>query len=299
MESTAQQGKGKVMFPRRHYFEVNDQPWFPQYLREKVQDYLTLGWINRFPIIQTTSPAVLVSRVLSSVLGPRVSDYVYVDFASGAGGPTPYIESHLNKELRDAGERVKFVLTDISPHVSAWEAIAKKSANISYIAQSVDATNAPTAETLLRDVSGGINKKVMRLFSLAFHHFDDDLAAQVLENTIETSDGFCIFELQSRHFSSFVLVSLLWPLAMLITPFYFLHSPGHLFFTYLVPIVPFIWVYDGYISCLRTRTPDEVQSLLLSRVSTEKLTGWKFKSGQTCHTWPIGWLNWIICYRGD
>ncbi|EXJ87019.1 hypothetical protein A1O3_03976 [Capronia epimyces CBS 606.96] len=290
----------KVFLPRRHYFEVNDQPWFPQTLREKVQDYLTLGWINRLPILQPTSPAALVSRVLSTVLGPRVSDYVYVDFASGAGGPTPYIESHLNQELRDAGkEDVKFVLTDISPHVSAWTAIAKKSQNINYIAQSVDATNAPSADTLLKDVPGVQGKKIMRLFSLSFHHFDDDLAAKVLENTIETADGFCIFELQSRHLTSFVLVSLLWPLAMLITPFYFWNSPWHLFFTYLVPIVPFIWVYDGYISCLRTRTPEEVEALLRSRSSTEKLAGWKFISGQTRHTWPIGWLYWIICYNNE
>jgi hypothetical protein len=114
-----------------------------------------------------------------------------VDFASGAGGPTPYIEEQMNQELRREGkDDVKFVLTDISPHVQAWEAISKSSENISYINQSIDATNAPSADTLLRDVPGVKGKKVMRLFSLAFHHFDDDLAAKVLENTIETSDGF-------------------------------------------------------------------------------------------------------------
>lgn len=156
-----------------------------------MQDYLTLGWINKFPIIQPTCPAALVARILSSVLGPRVSEYVYVDFASGAGGPTPYIEGFLNTELREKGEGdVKFVLTDISPHVAAWTAIAKKSENISYVGQSVDATNAPSTETLLKDVPGAKNKRVMRLFSLAFHHFDDDLAADVLENTTQTSDGF-------------------------------------------------------------------------------------------------------------
>ncbi|KAL6248840.1 hypothetical protein RBB50_003903 [Rhinocladiella similis] len=286
--------------PRRHYFEVADQSWFPQTLREKVQDYLTLGWVNRFPIIQSIAPATLVSQVLSKILGSRVSDYVYFDFASGAGGPTPHIERHLNEQLHKEGkEDVKFVLTDISPHVQAWEAIAKKSENISYIEQSVDATNAPSAETLLRNVPGVKDKKIMRLFSLSFHHFDDDLAARVLQNAVETSDGFCIFELQSRHFTSFVTVSLLWPLAMLIAPIYFWQSPWHLLFTYLVPIVPFIWVYDGYISCLRTRTPEEVQALLRSRVPREDLAGWKFQHGQVCHTWPIGWLYWIICYKSD
>jgi hypothetical protein len=86
---------------------------------------------------------------------------------------------------------------------------------------------------------------------------------------------------------------------MLSTPFYFWNSPGHLFFTYLVPIVPFIWVYDGYISCLRTRTPDEVEALLRRHVPSEKLAKWKFKSGRVCHTWPIGFLNWIICCKED
>jgi hypothetical protein len=137
------------------------------------------------------SPAALVSRILSTVLGPRISDYAYVDFASGAGGPTPYIENHLNSELRAAQkEEVKFVLTDISPHVGAWEVAAGKSKNISYIPQSIDATDAPSSDTLLKDVPGVQGKKVLRLFSLAFHHFDDDLAAKVLENTVETSDGF-------------------------------------------------------------------------------------------------------------
>ena len=156
-----------------------------------MQDNLTLGWINKFPFLQAVAPAALVSRVLCTVLGPRISDYAYVDFASGAGGPTPYIENHMNSELRAAHEEeVKFVLTDISPHVAAWEAAAQKSKNISYIPQSIDAAHAPSAETLLRYLPDAEDKKVMRLFSLAFHHFDDDLAAKILENTIETSDGF-------------------------------------------------------------------------------------------------------------
>lgn len=147
-----------------------------------------------------------------------------MDFASGAGGPTPYIEEHLNRDIRERkkvdktseeerdnaqghedeeedgsdqdqdseAEEIKFVLTDISPHVAAWEKAAKRSKNISFIPQSVDATNAPSQETLLKDVvvKGKNHKKVMRLFSLAFHHFDDDLAGKVLENTIETADGF-------------------------------------------------------------------------------------------------------------
>ena len=125
------------------------------------------------------------------MLGPRISDYVYIDFASGSGGPIPYIEKELNEQLHEEGKgEVKFVLSDISPHVNAWNTAAKKSDNLSYISERVDATNAPPTKTLLKGIAGAQGKKVMRLFCLAFHHFDDDLAAQVLQNTVETSDGF-------------------------------------------------------------------------------------------------------------
>jgi hypothetical protein len=152
---------------------------------------LTIGWVNKFPILQSIAPCALATRILSSVLGPRISDFVYIDFASGSGGPTPYFEKELNTKLREEGkEEVHFVLSDISPHVSAWSTVAKQSDNLSYIPQSVDATDAPPAETLLKGVPGAKGKKIMRLFSLAFHHFDDELAAQVLQNTVEKSDGF-------------------------------------------------------------------------------------------------------------
>ena len=263
-----------------------------------MQDYLTIGWINKFPILQSITPCALAACVLSSVLGSRVSDYVYIDFASGSGGPTPYFEKQLNEQLRQEGkDEVNFVLSDISPHVQAWSAAAKKSEHLSYIPQSVDATAAPPAKEMLKDVYGTQGKKTMRLFSLAFHHFDDELAGKVLQNTIETSDGFCIFELQSRHLSSFITVSLLWPLAMLCTPFYFLSSPGHLFFTYLVPLIPFVWVFDGYISSLRTRQPDEVLALARKRIPEDELEKWDFRSGAECHMWPSGWLHWIIATK--
>lgn len=132
-----------------------------------------------------------MARVLASVLKSRISKYVYVDFASGAGGPTPFIEKDLNAQLSHEGKpEVDFVLSDISPHIEAWQAASKKSENLHYIPDSIDASAAPTKDKLLKDVPNTKGKGVMRLFSLAFHHFDDELGAKILKNTIETSDGF-------------------------------------------------------------------------------------------------------------
>lgn len=152
---------------------------------------MTLAWINKFPILQKAAPCDIVARVLPSVLKSRVSDYVYVDFASGAGGPTPYIEKTLNDQFTKEGKsEVSFVLSDISPHIQAWQAASKKRENLHYISNSVDASAAPSKDRLLEGVTDTEKKGVMRLFSLAFHHFDDDLAKKILKNTVETSDGF-------------------------------------------------------------------------------------------------------------
>lgn len=165
---------------------------------------MTLAWTFQAPFLQKTSPAQLVASTLYNVLSSAVRKYTYVDFCAGAGGPTPYIEQFLNDKIesrshdstqdqpeskstrggRVSEEAVKFVLTDIKPHIPAWKALCKKSDNLSYIEQSVDASDAPA------DLLKGDDKKVFRLFNLAFHHFDDPLAKSILRNTIETADGF-------------------------------------------------------------------------------------------------------------
>lgn len=82
---------------------------------------------------------------------------------------------------------VQFILTDLHPHVENWRQAAAQSPNIRYEAESVDATHAPRG--LIERVRAGGNK-VFRLFNLAFHHFDDPLAREILKDTLETSDGF-------------------------------------------------------------------------------------------------------------
>ncbi|TAQ87509.1 hypothetical protein B7494_g4168 [Chlorociboria aeruginascens] len=295
-----------LISPRVHFYEINDQLWVPQYLREKVQSCLTLCWTFRAPILQKASPAQLVASTLYRTLSSSVIDYTYVDFCAGAGGPTPVIEKDLNSKLSnhtisqangtnsrrkielkpENNGGVKFVLTDLHPHIPDWTEAAKKSENLSFIAESVDAANAPN------DLNCPAGKKVFRLYNLAFHHFDDKLGSEILKNTLENANGFGIFELQERTIFSFITVTLLWPLMLLISPFYFWRSPGHLFFTYIIPIIPFVLVFDGYVSSLRTRTAEEIEALMRDRGALTE--GWEIQSGRQLHTFPTGYLTWVI-----
>ena len=168
-----------------------------------VQSCLTVAWNFRMPIMQKHSPAQVVSSILYNTLDNSVTEYTYVDFCAGAGGPTPCIERELNQKLAktksspertgpaatavvngEPNEPVQFVMTDLHPHIAEWKEACSKSKNLTFVPKPVDATNAP-ADLILDD-----GKKVFRMFNLAFHHFDDNLGRDILKNTLETSDGF-------------------------------------------------------------------------------------------------------------
>lgn len=305
--------------PRLHLSEIDDQSWFPAPLRASVQACLTLLWRVRFPLIQSVSPSALVAKTLHDVLGSRLKEYTFVDFCSGAGGPTPYIEREVNKAYKQAqaeeklrngqlgsnghvngyvgrDKGVDFVMTDIHPHLPAWSHASQRSENLHYVASSVDATNAPEDLLKLAGTSSKNQGKVFRLFSLAFHHFSDPLAVRILQNTLSTSDGFAILELQGRDLGSLFLILMMGPPLMLGSWLWFWGQWAHLFWTYIIPVVPFVVVYDGIISCLRTRRDGEIMSLLREAAKAEgrSLDGWRFETGRAVHTWPTGTMQYFI-----
>lgn len=256
----------------------------------RVQDALTRAWMSQTPL-QKLSPANMASSILIRELGPSLPSYTFIDFCAGGGGPTPALERSINAHLRDQKKPpVDFVLTDLHPNIEAWERIAAENPRITYEREGVDASCAP--ERLVRRGDG---KRVIRLFNLAFHHFDDSLATEILKDTVETSQGFAIFELQDRSFASAITHLMFGIGIMALAPLYAWkwRSPATLFFTWFIPILPFVLVFDGYISSLRTRTPDEVEVLL--RSCGANTSQWELRSGRERHLWPCGYLNWIIC----
>ncbi|CAK7227021.1 hypothetical protein SBRCBS47491_006428 [Sporothrix bragantina] len=300
------------LIPRMHVFEIDDQPWFPAWFRGRIQAALTRAWTMKVPVIQSASPASLVAEVLqkevlekrgaSSATFASASPWYMVDFCAGGGGPTPSIERILNGKV-DSATPVQFVLTDLHPHVDDWAVAAAASPNVRYAAQPVDAS-AADPKAILQEAFGSSgasvapNARVCRLFSLAFHHFDDPLARDILKNTVETSDGFGIFELQDRSFGAFV-TTLIFGLGIMVTAPYYAwrwRSPMTLVFTYLMPILPFVLIFDGWMSMLRTRTPDEVEALLRTCGAADT-DAWELRSGEVRHLWPCGYMKWIVCTK--
>ena len=306
---------------RLTYKNTNRMPGF---LRRCCQAMLTEQWKHQLPVIQKKSPAVLAAIILESTLnkmtGPiNNSKLAVIDFCAGSGGPTPILERTINATRTAAGQPpLEFLMSDLYPHIDAWMASSSGSDYLSFIPQPVDATSPPIAalnseftETNSEN-SFRSGTRVFRLFCLAFHHFDNDMAKQVLDSTLKTSDGFAIVELQDRRVGCLLLMLCNFFLAFLVTIFWFKFwcDPLQVFFTYICPILPAALTWDGLVSCLRTREFEEVMGLvqdiadplvITTEVRDDGLAikrcgtaGWVFEGGRRRHTFPFGYVNWVI-----
>ncbi|KAK8170921.1 hypothetical protein BKA80DRAFT_339011 [Phyllosticta citrichinensis] len=307
-------------------FEIADQSICPPVVRRCCQNIGASEWLHRLPFIQQKSPAELAAAVILEALDdfadPDESGLTVVDFCSGSGGPVPIIEKIVNRRRKERRlSPVSFLMTDLSPHVGAWETASAKSSHLSFVPDAVDATHPPSsvinafASPEELSSNAGPKRYVFRLYCLCFHHFSDPMARKVLASTLDTADGFAILELQDRRLASFVLMLLDFFFIFLMTPIWFGASPMHLLFTYIFPVVPFIMAFDGIVSSLRTRTFGEIIQLidgiqgdcemdkeisktsLLDQVGKVDRLGWEFRGGREVHTWPLGFFNYIVGKR--
>lgn len=213
---------------RLHLIEIMDQKWCPDRVRDGITDYLQ--WFEHFwNIYQPIFPR------LKQVLGELRSERV-IDLCSGGGGPWV----NLHREFDDLKECTPTVyLTDLYPNGSAFEVSRNiSSGRILFCSESVSATNVPTHLTGFRT-----------LFS-AFHHFSPHMAKSILHDAVRSNEGIAIFEISRRN-----------PIVILTTPFIKPFSWQRLFWTYIIPVIPFAFMFDSIVSCLRTYSPQELREL--------------------------------------
>ncbi|ORX33676.1 hypothetical protein BD324DRAFT_610525 [Kockovaella imperatae] len=295
----------KLPYNRPHFFEFHDQPWCPPTVTAQAQAILTFLWTHRIPPFQSRAPYHGAADVLSGLIRELEGDkkaqekgkgrLKVVDCCSGAGGPIPAIERVVNKQRVDSGlTPIPFVLSDLNPHLSSWaKATATSTSNaLSFIPYPVDATHAPAELTRERHI---------RTFCLSFHHFNEDAARKIIQDAIKGADALCIFELQEPRLESLLELLAIFPLVFLVTPF---TKPtiSILILTYILPVLPFLMVFDGLVSAYRTRSLEHVRYLANLANLTLNLEGndvseWSWNEGRRRHTWPSGKMYWIIGKR--
>jgi len=224
---------------RFHLFEFEDQPWFPNILRRGITDYL------QFASDKTNlyKPATFV---IFKGLEKSNSKQI-VDLCSGGGGGIVKIIKHIQEKYPD----VKVVLTDKYPNIEAFENLAKQSNGvISYVDTPIDATDIP------KELQG------FRTQFVSFHHFSPKNAFKILDNAAKSKAAIGIFEVTERTFINFIAMLLTPFVVMAVTPFIKPFSWSRLFFTYIIPAIPFFTMWDGLVSVLRTYTVEEINEMI-------------------------------------
>jgi hypothetical protein len=237
--------------PERHpdrprFFEFHDQPWFPKTIRDGVTDalqfILSLGGVYR-------SIAPRLNQATETSGAERV-----IDLCSGGGGPWLW----LYRSVTGAnGRPVTVCLTDKYPNISAFESAQKNArGQITFYVQNVDAANLPT------ELSG------FRTMFTSFHHFGPDEAVAILQNAVDSNQGIGIFEAPRRHPLT-ILATVLMLLGGFVTaPFIRPFSVSRLFWTYIIPVIPLVLLFDGVVSCLRAYSQKELAELV-AQVNSE------------------------------
>ena len=228
-----------AFIPRMHFFEFEDFPWFPARLRDYMTDFLRHSTIR----MKLHSPMI---RVLTEAVGKTGTPQV-VDLCSGGGGLLAAMQRDI---CRSGPAGMAIVYTDKYPNVAALSALCRERPDsIRFEPESVDATAVPAR-------LGGIRT----MFS-AFHHFRPEVAQAILADAAASRQGIAIFEISRRSLLGFVPM-LLSPLGTwLMTPFIRPFDLRRLFYTYVVPAVPFFVMWDGIVSAFRTYTVEELRAM--------------------------------------
>jgi hypothetical protein len=229
---------------RIQFIEIHEQAWFPSFLRDDVTDALQygLGFLKAY---------VPIGPMLQSALDSLKTGSI-VDLCSGGGGPWLDLSPNLQ---RDACAN-QIWLTDKFPNLRAFQNARAATANrITFCTDSVDATKVP------RELTG------FRTIFSSFHHFPPEEARAVLQDAVDAGESIGIFEVTKRAPSA---IGLMFPWALMVfvtTPWIRPFRWSRLFWTYVIPIVPFVVLFDGVVSCFRTYRPEELRGII------GKLTG--------------------------
>jgi hypothetical protein len=125
----------------------------------------------------------------------------------------------------------------------------------------------------------------------SFHHFAPEEARAILQNAVDAGQSIGIFQITRRTPST---IALMFPWALLPFAFIPLIRPfrwSRLLYTYVIPIIPLVLLFDGVVSCLRTYRPQELREFIkkLSGIEYQWKVGEHSKaSGQVPITYLIG-----------
>jgi len=247
---------------RVQLFEFGDLAWFPKSWRQFTTDLLQFYGAKFNPY------GPMVPKLKQAL--EKMNCHRLVDLCSGGSGPfLRLLDQFENQEHYP----VEVTLTDKFPDLEAFrQAQAACPGKIRFIASPVDAMEVPE------------HLRGFRTLFASFHHFGPAEAKKILQDAVKKNEGIGIFEFTDRSFWLY-LVMLTSPIFVwMVTPWLRPFRWPRMFWTYVLPVLPLLNLWEGMVSNLRTYSPAELKELV------EQIAGAGYQ-------WEIGKLRSLGGYR--
>lgn len=256
---------------RIQFFEIEDQYWLPSSIRNGITDFLQFA-VDHGDLYKGF--AIRLSEALN-----RSGETQIIDLCSGAGGPMKSLLKHIPEFKRG---RIKVHLTDYYPNLPALSELAHTApTSFTYSKESVSALDVPPSL-----------KGFRTLFS-SFHHFNKQDATRIVQDAMAKQCGIAIAESTQRHVLLLAYMALTPLLVLLTSPFQKPFRWSRLFWTYVIPVVPLAVAFDGFVSCLRTYSPEELMEIVRNVTGSES---YEWQAGvERFGALPIG-VTYLIGY---
>ncbi len=262
---------------RVHVIELEDQAWMPSWLRACLTRLLVVLCRT---IGVTDVLAELVARALRDSGEARI-----VDLGSGAGGVMPEVLDRVRASAE--GGDVTLTMTDLYPSPEVADGFNRADApHVRYLPEAVDSRALDQAPAGLKTMING------------FHHLRPDDARAVLASAQASRQPLLVYELGENKLP-FAIWALLLPIslplvalsALALTPLARPLTSRQLFFTYVIPVIPAIYAWDGQASMARLYGLRDLDELLAGLDSP----GYRWEkgparaaSGKTLGTYLLG-----------
>jgi len=197
---------------------------------------------------------------------------------SGSGGIMPEVL----EKLKIDGTDLRLWLSDLHPSPQVIRKFEEGgNEDIKYWPESINATDLGKAPDGLKTM---VN---------CFHHMPPKVAKNILRSAQENAQSLIIFEIAENKIPTliwwlFLPISMviLFVMSLFMTPFVRPLTPAQLFWTYIIPVIPIIYAWDGQASLVRTYTFDDIESMLPDHLETYV---WKMESAQKADGKKLGY----------
>ncbi len=222
-------------------FEFGDMPWCPSIIRRSITELLVI-------ISRKTGLFINTAPLLLEYLGDKRNILV---LGAGSGGGILDV-------MGQVPETIKVTLTDLNPDLN----FSTNDTRIVYETRPVDAAGD------LSDYPG------LRVIYDGFHHLSPHDAQRLLASTVDSGENIVIFEACDRSKGAWSACLKAPLLVMAFLPKTKNPGAAQLFLTYIVPIIPLVMLWDGFVSCLRVYSRRELQ------IMTQDLNDYEWKLGK-------------------